>query len=321
MPGCRVRRGCACGRRAGCTRVARPGHTPNLFTLPTGNVGLGLGAQFLHQSRYVGMSADWAGGQLISPSIQPVDGERNVAAVYDQIDVPLLKSLTFSQSGRYDRYSDFGGAFSPRFQPVRTPTMYGSYTRGLRAPPLIENTASRTFGPQDVVDAQDPANPGAYHVVEEIRAGKRSLPPERTKHCNLGFLASPTRDIDFGFDWYKIHIDNVIGTDDVQAVVNRNDPSTVIRNANGSIAHVLRPDRNLSYLDTDGFEATFRQPVATRIGTFTLSGDWAHVWHFKMPVGGVTRDFAGNNGALNQPFGGSSPRWKGNTNLDWNDRR
>ncbi|POM14738.1 Colicin I receptor [Burkholderia cepacia] len=122
--------------------------SPNLFRLPTGNVGLGLGAQFMHQSQYIGTGAGWASGQLTSPSIQSVDGERNVAAVYYQLDIPLLKTLTFSQSGRYDHYSDFGGAFSPRFalrfQPVRELTLYGSYNRGFRAPTLIENTSSRT---------------------------------------------------------------------------------------------------------------------------------------------------------------------------------
>lgn len=299
--------------------------SPNLVRLPTGNVGLGLGAQFMHQSQYIGTGAGWASGQLTSPSIQSVDGERNVTAVYYQIDMPLLKTLTFSQSGRYDHYSDFGGAFSPRFalrfQPVRELTLYGSYNRGFRAPTLIENTSSRTFGSQGVVDARDPNNPGSYNIVEEIRAGNRGLQPERTKNTNVGFQFSPTRTTDIGFDWYKIHIDNVIGTDDVQVVVNQNDPSQVVRNANGSIAYVTLPYRNLSSLDTDGFEATFRQTVATKIGTFTLSGDWAYMWHFKMPVGGVERDYSGNNGALHQPFGGSSPRWKGNTDLSWHHRQ
>ncbi|MCQ4438035.1 TonB-dependent receptor, partial [Clostridioides difficile] len=77
--------------------------------------------------------------------------------------------------------------------------------------------------------ARDPNNPGSYNIVEEIRAGNRSLQPERTKNFNVGFQFSPTRTTDIGFDWYKIHIDNVIGTDDVQVVVNQNDPSQVVR--------------------------------------------------------------------------------------------
>uniref|UniRef100_UPI001FC7BC3D TonB-dependent receptor domain-containing protein n=1 Tax=Burkholderia gladioli TaxID=28095 RepID=UPI001FC7BC3D len=138
-------------------------------------------------------------------AMQSVNGQRNVAAVYYQLDVPILKNLTFSQSGRYDHYSDFGGAFSPRFalrfQPVRELTLYGSYNRGFRAPTLIENTSSRTFGSQGVVDARDPNNPGSYNIVEEIRAGNRGLQPERTKNYNVDFQFSSTRTTDIGFDW------------------------------------------------------------------------------------------------------------------------
>ncbi|PCE22055.1 TonB-dependent receptor [Paraburkholderia acidicola] len=296
--------------------------TPTLFKLPTGNVGLGLGAQFMHQSQYVGEGLGWADGSLVTPALQSVTGQRNVAAVYYQIDIPILQNLTFSQSGRYDHYSDFGGAFSPRFalryQPVRELTMYGSYNRGFRAPTLIENTSSKSFSAQAAVDQHDPNNPGAFGLIEEVQAGNRSLQPERTKNYNVGFQLSPARNTDIGFDWYKIHIDNVIGTQDIQATVDANDPTQVVRNTNGSIAYVLMPFQNLASLDTDGFETTFRQSLPTKIGTFTLSGDWAYVWHFKMPVGGVSTDFAGNNGSLNQPFGGSFPRWKGNTNLNWN---
>jgi iron complex outermembrane receptor protein len=98
-------------------------------------------------------------GTFIQPSLQSVNGERNVAAVYYQIDIPILKNLTFSQSGRYDHYGDFGGAFSPRFalrfQPIRELTVYGSYNRGFRAPTLIENTSSRTYGAQGAVSSND----------------------------------------------------------------------------------------------------------------------------------------------------------------------
>ncbi len=62
-------------------------------------------------------------GQVTNPNLQTVNGQRNVAAVYYQVDIPIVRNLTFSQSGRYDHYSDVGGAFSPRFalryQPVQ----------------------------------------------------------------------------------------------------------------------------------------------------------------------------------------------------------
>ena len=298
--------------------------TPNLFHLPTGDVGFGLGAQFLHESEFIGQASAYASGMGEPAVIQSVDGSRNVAAAYYQIDIPILHNLTFSQSGRYDHYSDFGGAFSPRFalryQPVKALTMYASYNRGFRAPTLIENSSSKTFGVQTAVDS-NPISPiaGIPTEYEEVQAGNTHLQPERTKNYNIGFQLSPTRYTDIGLDWYKIHIDNVIGTANIQNIIDGNDPSQVVRAANGAISYVNLPYQNLGFLDTDGLETTFRQSLPTSIGTFTISGDWAWVHHFKMPVNGLgTEDFAGNDGAMNEPFGASFPRWKGNTQLSWN---
>ncbi|RKP48348.1 TonB-dependent receptor domain-containing protein [Trinickia fusca] len=297
--------------------------TPNLFHLPTGDVGLGLGAQFEHQSEFIGPATTFIQGLGAPAIIQSVNASRNVAAAFYQIDIPIIRHLTFSHSGRYDHYSDFGGAYSPRFalryQPVQALTVYGSYNRGFRAPTMIENAHSQTFGAQYAQDnfAGSP-QAGQSGFWEVVQAGNQNLQPERTKNYNIGFQLSPTRTTDIGIDWYKIHIDNVIGQDDVQTLINANDPNIVHRNSDGSIAFVDAPYKNLAFLDTDGFEGTFRQALPTSIGTFTLSGDWAYVWHFKMPQGGVTSDFAGNNGAINQPFGASFPRWKGNTELAWN---
>ncbi|MGF6535160.1 MULTISPECIES: TonB-dependent receptor [Paraburkholderia] len=271
--------------------------TANLFSLPAGDVGLGFGAQFQHQSEYIGAGST----EYLNPLTQAVDGERNVAAVYYQIDIPLLRGLTFSQSGRYDHYNDFGGAFSPRFalryQPVSALTMYTSYNRGFRAPTLVETSEKASLGYQ-TVDGKD---------VYENSVGNPNLQPERTKNYNIGFELSPARNTDIGFDWYKIDVTNVIGQESIAALVAA-DPNATVYNVTYE---------NLAYLHTDGFEGTFKQALPTSIGTFTLSGDWAYVWHFVMPNDGVADDYAGNNGAIDTVFGASFPRWRGNTQLSW----
>ncbi|MGF6532263.1 iron complex outermembrane receptor protein [Paraburkholderia sp. GAS206C] len=284
--------------------------TPNLFHLPTGDVGLGLGAQFLHESELIEEGGNYLSGNVLNPNLQEVAGERNVAAVYYQVDVPLIdKMLTFSQSGRYDHYSDFGGAFSPRFalrfQPIQQLTTYASYTRGFRAPEFLENTNSSNIGIM-------PIGPNGQDE-NVITKGNPALQPERTKNYNIGFELSPTRTTDIGFDWYKIHVDKAIGT--------QLDPSATVFNADGSIAYMVNTYENLGSFDTDGFETTFSQSLPTPVGTFKLSADWAYIWHFKMNgIGGLasTVDGAGNDLTLAQPFGGSFPRWKGNTDLSWN---
>jgi iron complex outermembrane receptor protein len=233
-------------------------------------------------------------------------GQRNVGAVYYQIDVPIIRNLTFSQSGRYDHYSDVGGAFSPRFalryQPVQAMTFYTSYNRGFRAPTFVEDSKSQTMGIQ-----VDP-NTGLNYT--SITVGNPNLAPERTRNFNIGFQMSPTRTTDIGFDWYKIRVDNVIGQGQPSQIVT--DPAT------GNILYKFIPYSNLGYLDTNGFEGTLRQALPTSVGTFTLSGDWAYVNQFKIGFPGRTPvNGAGNNYTITQPFGGSFPRWRGNTTLDW----
>ncbi len=230
-----------------------------------------------------------------NPLLQSVSGERNVAAIYYQIDIPIIRNLTFSQSGRYDHYSDFGGAFSPRYalryQPVSALTMYGSFNRGFRAPTFVENTASTNVGLQ-----QNGNNLVRIHVVTKAT---RICSLSARKNYNLGFELSPTRTTDVGFDWYKIRVTNVIGQANLPTVIDQNNPSQVVRNPDGSIAYVNLPYENLGYLDTDGFEGTLRQSLKTTVGTFTLSADWAYVNHFKIGLPGQSPlNSAGNNLAI-----------------------
>jgi len=277
--------------------------TGNLFHLPAGDVGIGFGTQFLHESEFLGQGSAYLTGQVLSPNLESVIGQRNVAAAYYQMDVPIVRDLTFSQSGRYDHYSDFGGAFSPRFalrfQPVKAFTAYASYDRGFRAPTFVEDSTSQSLGIQDLPNG----------TVTTITSGNTSLQPERTKNYNIGFELSPTRTTDVGFDWYKIHIDHVIG--------EAANPSQTVTNAQGQVLYEVFPYENLGFLDTSGFEGTFRQSLKTTAGTFTLSGDWAYVSTFNLDTANGVINGAGNNFTITQPFGGSFPRWKGNTTVSW----
>lgn len=300
--------------------------TGNLFNLPGGPVGVGFGTEFRHESNLINSRTDSALGITAPANVQTVDGERNVAAVYYQVDIPIIHNLTFTQAGRYDHYSDFGGAFSPsfalRFQPVKMLTTYASYSRGFRAPTLVENSQATYLAHQNLVDPNDPSGTPTKHFTTEQVNGNPALQPEHTKNYNIGFELSPDSSTDIGAAFYKIHIDGVIGTNDPNAVMDANNPSNVIRNPDGTVAYIKEQFVNLGSLDTDGFDMNFRKSVGTKYGTFTLAGDWAYVWHFKLnSPGAPTQDFAGNNLALLQPFGASNPRWKGNTSLSWDYRK
>jgi iron complex outermembrane recepter protein len=302
--------------------VTAKASTQNLFTLPAGGVGFGIGTEFRHESSTINPQTLATQGITAPANVQTVEGSRNVAAAFYQIDIPIIRNLTFTHAGRYDHYSDFGGAYSPsfalRFQPIQMLTTYASYSRGFRAPTLVENSQAVYLAHQNLVDPNDPSGTPTKHFTTEQVNGNPNLQPEHTKNYNIGFQLSPDALTDIGAAFYKVHIDGVIGTDDPNAVLVANDPSRVVRNPDGTIRFIKQQFVNLGSLDTDGFDMNFRKALRTKYGTFTLAGDWVYVWHFKLrSPGAPAQDFAGNNLALLQPFGASNPRWKGNTSLSW----
>jgi iron complex outermembrane recepter protein len=295
--------------------------TTNLFRLPAGDVGFGAGAQFLRESDYVTDYTLQSQALAVPFYLQSIDGQRNVAAAYYQVNVPLFSMLTFSQSSRYDHYSDFGSAFSPRFalrfKPFAALTTYASYSRGFRAPTLAETSQKNSSGVQTASDPYSPTEPNVQENYPVLVGGNPNLRPEKTQNYNVGFEWEPDSRTAVGLDWYRIIIKNAIGTGNIQAIINANDPSVVVRNPNGTIAYVNFDYMNLNSLTTEGFEINGRQSFATDVGTFTLSGNWAWVWNFNQTSGGTTVDFAGNDGAIDTPYGASFPRWKGNTSAGW----
>jgi iron complex outermembrane receptor protein len=296
--------------------------TTDLFALPAGNVGFGAGLQVLHESDYVTDYTSQSNALAVPYYLQAIDGQRNVAAAYYQVNVPLVSTLTFSQSTRYDHYSDFGSAFSPRyalrFKPFSALTTYASYSRGFRAPTLAETSQKNSSGTQAAVDPYSPTEPTTPENYVELVGGNPNLRAEKTQNYNLGFEFEPASRTALGLDWYRIVIKDAIGNATLQSVIDANNPNVVVRNPNGTIAYVNFDFENLNALTTEGFEANFRQSLPTSAaGTFTLSGNWAYVWRFDQTSGGTTVDFAGNDGAINTSYGASFPRWKGNTTVGW----
>ena len=108
-----------------------------------GPSGLAIGGEYrqekFHQN-YEAYAAD-----VSSLGVDPdgsVEGDRNVKAVYTELNVPVLDSLELSAAVRHDKYSDFGSTTNPkysfRYQPVKELVVRGAYSEGFRAPSLYE---------------------------------------------------------------------------------------------------------------------------------------------------------------------------------------
>src|SRR5207245_8435037 len=83
-----------------------------------------VGTEFRHEKFTDKANSDFASLVVASTGFDPgVDneGSRNVAAVYTEVNVPVLKELDFTGSLRYDHYSDFGGTTNPKARIRSTP--------------------------------------------------------------------------------------------------------------------------------------------------------------------------------------------------------
>ncbi|MEL1263326.1 TonB-dependent receptor [Pseudoxanthomonas putridarboris] len=289
-----------------------------LFDLPAGSVGFAAGAEWRQEKLESRNPWQIDAGLQIRPAIAAVDGERKVSALYAEFNVPLASTLELQLAGRGDHYSDFGNAFSPkaslRWQPFDALLVRAAASRGFRAPSLSENADSTNISYGAVVDPYDPDLPNSTQRPTFFTVGNSDLDPERTHSYNVGIVLSPWADTSLSVDYYRIELDNLIGTNNTTAIVNRNDPSEVIRDEDGKLVAIRNRYQNLSELKTSGFDVEFRQRLRTEAaGDFTLSSVYTHVRDYRRPatIGGPLVDYAGSN------LGPSLPRNKATTTLGW----
>ncbi len=290
-----------------------------LFDLPAGAVGFAAGAEWRHESLVSRNPWQIDAGLQIRPAIAAIDGDRDVAAVYAEVNLPLTSTLELSLAGRGDDYSDFGSAFSPkaglRWQPLEALVARASISRGFRAPSLSENSASTNISYGSVIDPYDPDVPGSRQSPTNFTVGNANLDPERTHSYNVGIVLAPQANTSLSIDWYQIELDHLIGTSNTAAIVEGNNPADVIRDARGKLMAIYNRYQNLTELKTSGIDVELRQRWQTAaLGAFGLSSAYTHVLDYRRQntAGGPLVDYAGSNESNI-----TLPRNKVTTTFDW----
>lgn len=319
--------------------------------LPAGPLAISLGGE-ARQQKYndvplaVLNSGDVLGGggdQL------PVIGKRNVSALFGEASVPIIKNLEAQLAIRYDHYSDFGNAVTPkaalRWQPMKELLVRGSYGEGFRAPTLPELllpiTQTNTGGVYD-----DPLYGGAAACAARFdpkycnaqltvkQGGNPDLKPEKSKQYTAGFVVEPAANVSLRLDYFNIDQRDVIGILSADAkladyIANFNpatktstsiyakDVVTKVDAATGRtvIAYVKAGYANVSTQKTSGLDASFKLRIPkTAVGDFTLGVEGTYLGSQK------TRSTAG--GAETENVGqyalfGPVVRFKHTTSVTW----
>jgi iron complex outermembrane receptor protein len=193
---------------------------------------------------------------IASTGVDPdskAEGKRDVAALYAELNVPVIKGLDLTGALRYDRYSDFGDTFNPkvslRYKPFDQLLLRASYSTGFRAPSLYELNAVQSYTNTGTVN--DPlycpggvAVPGKAPALycnvqfQRLTGGNNNLQPEESKNWNIGIVLEPTAGVTVGLDFWSVKLTNAI--DALSETTVLGDTATfaqyIRRNADGDLS-------------------------------------------------------------------------------------
>ncbi len=221
--------------------------TGSLFSLPAGDVGISVGAEYRRESASFQPDQLYVLGDAISRSagLQPTGGSYNVKEVFGELYVPVLADrpgiqlLAFEGGVRYSDYSTAGSVVSYKlggeYSPFRGLKFRGLYQRAVRAPNIIElysgatNTAplatdfcnatpSRTAAerafclqlgvPTSIIDVFQQENV----QIRAITGGNPDLFEETSDTWSVGAVIRPdfVPNLQITVDYYNIKISDAI---------------------------------------------------------------------------------------------------------------
>jgi iron complex outermembrane receptor protein len=176
-------------------------------------------------------------------------------------DLPLVHKLEAEGAFRYADYSSTGSVtawkIGGNYEPVRGLRLRGVYSKGVRAPQILDLYSGALINRANVIDpcarggtasnadycGSQPGvnaafNPPSPTPVQQITVGNPNLQPEIAHTLTAGIVVQPAfiRGLTLSADYFHIDIKHAITTLDTQTVINQcaasNDPvycSTVVR--------------------------------------------------------------------------------------------
>jgi len=213
------------------------------FDLPAGTVAVAFGAEYRDEA-YADIYDDLqANGNITGSAGNSASGSRDSSAVFFEALVPVLDTLEMTAALRYDDYSDFGDALSPkiafRFQPLDELTLRASWGQGFRAPPLDILSARPSFSADFVADIPTCLNqgldencnvpgtdqPGVTQIQSFVIANP-DLDAEDSDQFSIGIAWEPFDWLNGSIDLWSTEIDGRVAAISAQEVINCLDGTT-----------------------------------------------------------------------------------------------
>lgn len=296
--------------------------------LPGGSVAHYVGVEHFTQgyaSIYDGQSEAGLVGGSAGNSAR---GDRHVSAMFYEVALPVLDSLEVNLAVRYDDYSDFGGNTSPkvslRYEAMDGLVLRASYSEAFRAPALDELYAATSFSAEfakDYVGCDLNNIPDADCQRKQFNTYYSSNPdlgPETSDYLNLGIAWDITDSFGVKLDYFDLTVDDVIQTQTVQSLINRERNGTLVqtdtfylkRAPSGTLLEAGTGYNNGSSFNIEGIDLTLSAKIDTGFGMFGMNWVTSHILAYNEETSyeGPIQNTAGWAG---------QPEFKSDLNLTW----
>jgi iron complex outermembrane recepter protein len=302
-----------------------------LFTLPAGPLAAAFGFDIRKEEyrfREDQSNQPAISGVSAPSSLNKVD--REIKAVYSELQIPVVKNLDVQLAVRYDKYSDVGSTTNPKvaakWQPIPQVGFRSSYSTGFHAPDfnsLYGGSATGQFNSDinDPIKCPTGKEPTGCGIRPEIiGTSNTNLKPEKSKQWSVGVLVQPAPWFSASVDFWQIDLTDRIGAISGQLLISRYDQyrQYVTRDADGEIVSITSPTFNLGGDKTRGADINLNGNWKTDVGQFvtTLEGTYTSSFKSRFSDADPYTELVGKFGDTTNGFN-LHVRWKHAANITW----
>lgn len=302
--------------------------TGSLFDLPGGALSLAVGMQYRKDSWSVDFDAARNAGTIETGSVNnDVAASQDALAFFGELSAPVfdndLGELNINASIRHERLAE-ASTTDPKIGAIYTSpgkflTLRASYGTSFLQPTLFQRF-TESSGLANISDVgPGPRGPDAVRRITTLFSGNPSLKPQTSKAYSFGVVLRPVPGLRLDVGYWNYTFENLISTENVQALVTSNDPVKVIRDDQNNVIFVRPSYINLASLKTHGFdfEADYRFALG-KAGTLSLSAIATYVptYAVQSAPGAAFVNIAG--GRNTRVTGGAiSEKWRAMGRVNW----
>ena len=236
--------------------------TRELFRLDGGALAIAIGAEFRHEKFTMVSSENALNAEVVNFGSTQIDGSRNIATAFLEINAPLTKKLELNAALRADKSNRVALNLTPklgvRYELSRQIMLRGTIANGFRAPNLAESGNGSLSGFHSNVEdpkrcetainqynilitgnaidrarALDARDSGCAVAVGALTVSNPDLQPEKSRSYTLGLVLEPTKNISIALDYFQIERRNEIHHTTIQqALANEDYQNGIIERLN-----------------------------------------------------------------------------------------